>query len=212
MKYSTMQRIGGIAIILGSLLFTAWAICWATLLPSHDQVRDVSIIILSPHWIWIASLTFPGIILMIFGYTAVYSRIYNKTGIPGLLGYIFIILAYIFQAAKVTWEIFLYPIIVSYGPSVSLFKDGIILHHPHYALFRLLASITIFLGVILFCIALIRSREFPKSAGILILCGAIVYAVGPMVNIYLAILGVLILSIGCFILGYKMLFNFKEVS
>jgi len=210
MKYSTIQRLGGIAIILGSVLFTAWAICWTMLLPEHDRALDLSKIILDPHWIWIASLAFPGIVLMIFGYTAVYSRLYDKAGISGFIGYIFIITAYIFQAAKVTWEIFVYPIIVNYAPSLPLFSNKILMQHPQFILFRWLASVTIFIGVILFCITLIKSSEFPKSAGILILCGAVIYAVGPMINIYLAIAGVLILSIGCFIVGYKMLFNAKE--
>ena len=210
MKFATLQRWGGIAIILGSVFFTAWAICWTTLLPVHERARDVSLMILNPHWIWIASLALPGIVLMIFGYTAVYSRLYNKTGILGFVGYVFIMLAYIFQAAKVTWEIFVYPIIVSYAPSVSLFSDKIFMQHPQFILFRWIASATIFIGVILFCITLIKSREFPKSAGILILCGAVIYALGPMINIYLAIAGVLILSLGCFILGYKMIFTVKE--
>jgi hypothetical protein len=121
-----------------------------------------------------------------------------------------LIIAYIFQAAKVTWEIFVYPIIVSYAPSLPLFSDKIMMQHPQFILFRWLASITIFIGVILFCITLLRSREFPKSAGILILCGAVVYAVGPILNVYLAIAGILILSVGCFILGYTMFFNVKE--
>jgi hypothetical protein len=210
MKFSTTQRLGGIAIILGSVFLTAWAICWSTLLPVHERTRDLSIIILDPHWIWIASLAFPGIILMIFGYTAVYSRLYDKAGISGFIGYIFIIIAYIFQAAKVTWEIFVYPIIVSYAPSLPLFSGKILTQHPQFILFRWLASVTIFIGVILFCITLLRSREFPKSAGILIFCGAVIYAVGPILNVYLAIAGVLILSVGCFILGYTMFFNVKE--
>ena len=210
MKYSTLQRLGGVAIILGSVLFTAWAICWTTLLPVHERARDVSLMILHPYWIWIASLSFPCIVLMIFGYTAVYSRLYNKAGISGFIGYVFIILAYIFQAAKVAEEIFLYPIIVSYTPALALFRDKILMEHPQFILFRWIASITILIGVVLFCITLIRSRDFPKSAGILILCGAVIYAVGPMINIYLAIAGVLILSIGCFLIGYTMLFNVKD--
>ncbi len=210
MKYSTIQRLGGIAIILGSALFTAWAICWTTLLPVHERARDVSIMILDPHWIWIASLAFPGVVLMIFGYTAVYSKLYNKAGILGFIGYVFIILAYIFQAAQISWEIFLYPIIVSNASSVSLFSGKILMYHPQFILFRWLSFAVIFIGVILFCITLIRSRKFPKSAGIFILCGAVIYAVGPMINIYLAIAGVLVLSVGCFILGYKMLMDVKK--
>jgi len=210
MKFTTLQRLGGIAIILGSIFLTAWAICWTTLLPVHERARDVSIMILSPNWIWIVSLALPGTILMIFGFTGVYARLYDNAGVTGLIGYLFIMLAYIFQAAKITWEIFVYPIIVSYTPSLSLFSDKIFMQHPQFILFRWIASVTIFIGVILFCITLIRSREFPKSAGILILCGALIYAVGPVINIYLAIAGVLILSLGCFVLGYKMISNVKE--
>ncbi len=210
MKFSTIQRWGGIAIILGSFFLTAWAICWSTILPVNERLRDISLMISNPNWIWISSLAFPGTLFMIFGFTAVYARLYNKAGVLGLIGYVFIILAYIFQAAKITWEIFVYPIIVGFEPSIALFRDKILMQHPQFILFRWLASIAIFLGVILFCITLIRSREFPKSAGILILCGAIIYAVGPVINIYLAIAGVVILSIGCFIVGYKMFFDVKE--
>jgi len=210
MKFSTLQRWGGITIILGSVFLTVWAICWSTILPVHERVRDISLMILNPNWIWISSLAFPGTLLMIFGFTAVYARLYDKAGVLGFIGYIFVILAYIFQAAKTTWEIFVYPIIVGFEPSIALFRDRILMQHPQFILFRWLASITIFVGVILFCVTLIRSREFHKSAGILILCGALIYAVGPVINIYLAIAGVVILSIGCFILGYKMLFYVKE--
>jgi hypothetical protein len=205
MKFTTLQRLGGISIILGSILFTAWAVCWTTLLPVHERARDVSLMILSPHWIWIASLALPGIVLMIFGFTAAYSRIYHKAGLVGLTGYVFIITAYFFQAAKVTWEIFVYPVVVSHTPSISLFSERIFMQHPQFILFRWISSATIFVGVILFCITLIRSREFPKSVGILILCGAVIYTVGPIINIYLAIAGVLTLSLGCFVLGYKMI-------
>ncbi len=210
MNFSTIQRWGGIAIILGSIFLTAWAICWTTLLPVNERARDISLMISNPNWIWISSLAYPGTLFMIFGFTAVYARLYNKAGVLGFIGYVFIILAYIFQAAKITWEIFIYPIIVGYEPSIALFRDKILMQHPQFILFRWFASITIFVGVILLCIMLIRSREFPKSAGILILCGAIIYAVGPVINIYLAIAGVVILSIGCFIVGYKMLFNVME--
>ncbi|MFZ1978847.1 MAG: hypothetical protein WAV76_12915 [Bacteroidota bacterium] len=210
MKFSTLQRLGGIAIILGSVFLTAWAICWTTLLPVQERLHDASAMIMNSNWILISSLAFPGTILMIFGFTATYARIYKNAGILGFFGYVFVILAYLFQAAQITWEVFLYPIIVSNAPSISLFRDRIIMQHPQFVLYHWIAAITILIGVVLFCITLIRSREFPKSAGILILGGAIIYAVGPMINIYLAIAGVVVLSIGCFVLGYRMLSKVVE--
>lgn len=204
MKLSTLQKLGGTALIIGVLFLTSWAVCWTMLLPVHERARDASVLVLNRNWIWISSLAFPGIVLMILGFTAVYSKIFRNAGLVGLVGYLFIVAAYIFQAAKVIWEIFVYPAIVSHAPSIALLRDRILLLHPQVCLFRTLAETTIFLGVVLFCAALIRSKIFPKIAGILILCGALIYALGPILNIYIGIAGVVVLSAGCFILGIRM--------
>ena len=204
MKLSTIQRWGGVSIIIGSILFTCWAVFRTTLLPLHERGQDISIIILNPNWIWISSLALPGTILMIFGFTAVYSRMYSSSGILGFIGYVFIVLAYLFQAAQITWEIFLFPVIASHGQSVALFRDKILMVSPYVRLYSTMAEATIFSGVILFCLTLLKNREFPKIAGILIFCGAIIYAIGPMITVYVAIAGVVILSIGCFVLGRRL--------
>lgn len=86
MKFSTLQRLGGIAIILGSVFLTAWAICWTTLLPVQERLHDASAMIMNSNWILISSLAFPGTILMIFGFTATYARIYKNAGILGFFG------------------------------------------------------------------------------------------------------------------------------
>jgi hypothetical protein len=204
MEKTSLQRLGGIALILGVVFLTSWAVCWTAFLPAHERAGDVSVVISSPNWIWISSLAFPGIILMIFGFTAVYSKIFNTAGVVGFIGYFFIVLAYIFQAAKVTWEIFIYPVLVSYPPSIALIREKILFLHPLGGLYRILAETTIFIGILFFCLSLLRGKIFPKSAGYAILCGALIYAIGPMINIYLAIAGVVILSAGCFILGFRL--------
>jgi hypothetical protein len=207
MKLSTLQRLGGLATILGSFLLTAWAICWTTLLPIRERARDASALVRDPDWVWIASLALAGLVLMIFGLTAVYSRLYSSAGVTGLLGYLFVVTAYILQAAKVTWEVFVYPVIVGHEPSLPLFRDKLLMVHPQVALFRMLATVAILLGVVLFGTTLIRSKEFPKSAGVLLLSGAVVYAVAPGISIYLAVAGVPVLSAGCFVLGYTLAFG-----
>jgi uncharacterized membrane protein YqgA involved in biofilm formation len=113
-------------------------------------------------------------------------------------------MAFLFQAASITWEIFLYPPIVNYGPSIGLFRDGIFMHNQMLHLYYLLYDATMGLGVILFSITLLESREFPVYAGILFFCGVIAYAVGSWFNAYAAVAGVLILSTGCFVLGKRM--------
>jgi hypothetical protein len=207
MNYNSLQKLGGISIICGAFFLTLWTICWIFLLPSTEGMKDASLMILNSNWSWITSISFFGIIFMIFGFTSVYSKIFNKTGIIGLAGYIFIILAYIFQAAKVTWEHFIYPILASNANTIFMIKDRSFFLAPQIILFRYIADITIFIGVILFCISIIKSKDFNPLSAILIFAGAVLYGVGPIINVYLAIGGVIILSIGCTLLGLRMIKN-----
>jgi hypothetical protein len=84
-------------------------------------------------------------------------------------------------------------------------RDGILRDHPLVHAFKAGASATIFLGILLFCFALVRSKEFPKAAGILIFVGALVYALGPVLSMMVAIGGIVVLAIGCLLLGLELI-------
>jgi hypothetical protein len=205
MKFSILQKLGGIALIKGAVLLTVYAIAFMTLLPAAEARHDITLLVQSPYWIWIALVAFGGVLSMIFGFIAVYSKIYAESGITGLIGIIFIVFAYILQACKVTWEIFLYPIICASQAYAPLLKDFIIQHNTGVVIFRYAATLSIFLGILFFCAALIRSAAFPKIAGILIFTGAVIYGIGPMISVFIAIGGIIVLSIGCSMVGVKMI-------
>ena len=207
MKLCTIQKIGGISIIVGSILLTIWTILYVSILPIDKIKVDFSILISNSNWCWIISLAFIATLLMIFGFTAVYSRMYESAGIIGFVGYIFVILAYIIQTALTTWELFLYPIIVRNEKSIFLIKDKIILFSPEFKTYRMVLEISLFLGVLLFCLALIRNKMFPKISGYLIFFCSIIYAISQLFNVYVEIGGILILSAGCFIIGYRLFFT-----
>jgi len=209
MKLSTIQKIGGISIIVGSLLLTFWTILYVSILPIDKIKVDFSILVSNSNWRWIISLAFIATLLMIFGFTAVYSRMYESAGIIGFVGYVFVALAYIVQTALTTWELFLYPIIVHNEKSIFLIQDKIILFSSEFKTYRLILEISLFLGVLLFCLALIRNKMFPKISGYLIFFGSIIYAISQLFNIYVEIGGILILSAGCFIIGFR-LFSTKD--
>ncbi len=204
MNISTIQKSGGISLIAGSSLLILWSVLWTTLLPVAKRAQDPAAMVLSPNWVWIASIALAAVLLTIFGFIAVYSRFYSSAGITGFLGFLFVITAYILQAGQITWEVFVYPAILSHGPSLPLFSESILRHHPMIGLFFIVFQAVLAAGVILFSIALLRSKEFHKSAGIMILAGALIYAFGPMVSIYAAVLGVLILASGCSVLGFRL--------
>ncbi len=205
MKISAIQRSGGLAMITGSVLLALWSVLRITLLPVIQRVKDFSVIVSNQHWILISTIAFAGVLLMIFGFTAVYSLFYSRAGIIGFLGFLFVVTAFILEACQIAWEIFVYPAILSHLPSIPLFSESILMHHPMIALFRLIFQIILALGVVLFTFSLISTKEFHKSAGILIFIGAVVYALGPMISTYVAVSGVLVLSAGCLVLGRRLI-------
>jgi hypothetical protein len=121
--------------------------------------------------------------------------------LDGGIRFFFIEAAYFLQACKVSWELFLYPVIARDPASAFLLRNTVIKHDAAVAMFRGLSSVAILLGIVLFCYTLYRSREYPKVAAWLIFGGALVYAFGPLLSIFISVAGIFTLSIGCLLLG-----------
>jgi hypothetical protein len=141
---------------------------------------------------------------MLIGFYMVYARLRARSGMLGAVGFLFIEAAYLLQACKVTWELFLYPIIAAHSETAFLLSDGVIKHDPAVVVFRTISSVTILVGIVLFCYTLYRSEAYPNYAAILIFAGALVYALGPLLSLYAAIAGILTLALGCAVLGVRL--------
>src|SRR6185503_12648043 len=161
--FGTIERFGGASLILGALLLTAYAALLPILLPIAST-RDFAQVVLSPNWVRLAMVAFAGVLLMIMGFYAVYSRLGSKTGLVGAAGFFFVEAAFLFQACKVTWELFLYPLIAAHPESAFLLRDAVLVRDPAVVAFRVVAASSIFIGIVLFCLTLYRSEEFPKLA------------------------------------------------
>ena len=207
MKLATIQKLGGLSLIAGSVLLAAYSVLFLSLFPISEIQRDFASVVLRSPFIGGAEIAFAGVVLMIFGFAAVYSRLYQGAGTLGLVGFVFIEIAYLLQACKVTWEIFIYPIIAGNSSSAGLLRDGILRDHSLFHAFKAGASASIFLGTILFCLTLVRSKEFPKAAGILIFVGALAYGLGPVLSMMVAIGGIIVLALGCLLLGLELIRN-----
>jgi hypothetical protein len=209
MNHSIIDKLGGVSLIVGSLLLTAYAVLFPALLPLGNGTYDYVKVVLNPNWVPLAIIALAGILLMLVGFYAAYSRIRGNAGKTGAIGFLFIEAAYLLQACKVTWELFLYPIIASHAETAFLLRDAIIKHDPAVMIFLTASSVTILIGIVLFCLALYRSREYPKIAAILIFTGALVYAIGPMISIFVSVAGIFTLSIGCLLIGLRLI-RFSE--
>lgn len=200
----SIEKVGGVSLIVGSLLLTLYAALFPALLPIGNGTFDYAEVVRNPNWIRLALMAGAGVLLMLVGFYAVYTRMRAKAGLIGAIGFLFIEAAYLLQACKVTWEIFLYPIIAEHAETAFLLRDAIIKHDPAVVIFRVAASATIFIGIVLFCYTLYRSEEYPKAAAILIFVGALVYALGPMISVFVSVAGIFTLSIGCLLMGLRL--------
>jgi hypothetical protein len=209
MNTVTLEKAGGVALIVGAFLLAAYSALFPALLPLGNGTFDYVQMVLNPNWTRLAAVAFVGVILMLIGFYAVYSRIRTSAGMVGAIGFLFIEAAYLLQACKVTWELFLYPVIASHHESAFLLRDMVIKHDPAVGIFRLMASVTILLGIVMFCYALYRSSEYPRSAAVLIFTGALVYALGPMISILVSVAGIFTLAVGCLLIGIR-LFQVKH--
>jgi hypothetical protein len=205
MNAKLVDRAGGVALVVGSLLMTVYALLYALLLPIGGGPSDFVRVVSNSNWKWLACVAFVGVLLMLAGIGAVYARVKAAAGLLGLVGFLFIETAFILQACKITWELFLYPIIAAHSESAFLISDALIIRDPGVVAFLLISVAAIFIGISLFCWVLYRSAVFAKSAAILVFVGALVYAVGPIMSIYLAVVGVATLAIGCAMLGWRLI-------
>jgi hypothetical protein len=204
MSALSVEKIGGVSLIVGSLLLTVYSALFPALLPISGGHYDYVQVVLNPNWVRLAVIALVGVLLMLVGFYAVYLNMRSSAGLVGALGFLFIEAAYLIQACKVSWELFLYPVIASHPESAFLLGDAIIRNDPAVQIFRLVASLTILIGIILFCFTLYRSKEYPKAGAVLIFAGALVYAIGPMISIYVVVAGIFTLSIGCLLIGMRL--------
>lgn len=204
MNMPPIEKVGGLSLILGSLLLTLYAALFPVLLPLGNGAYDYVQVVLNPNWIRLALAAFVGVLLMLIGFYAVYSRLRSKAGMIGAIGFLFVEAASLLQACKLTWELFLYPIIAAHPHSAFLLREAIIKNDPVVVIFRVISALTIFIGIVLFCLSLYRSNEYPKAAAILIFVGALVYAMGPMISLFVSVAGIATLAMGCFLLGLRL--------
>jgi hypothetical protein len=196
------SRIGAVSLIFGSLLLAVYALLFAVLLPLGAPYHQL---VVNPSWRPLAFTALTGVLLLLGGFYAAYERMKPTAGAIGAIGFASVTVAYIFQACRLTWELCIDPVIASHSESVFLLRDMVIFSNPVVATFRFVSLATIFIGTVLFSTALYRSRVYPKTAAILTGLGALVYGIGPMVSVPVAIAGIVMFAVGCGVIGVRLL-------
>jgi hypothetical protein len=204
MTIASFERLGAACFMVGSTLLAGYAVLFAVLIPVGGAGAEYSLVVLDSNWARLSLVAFIAILFMLAGLDAVFSRIRATAGLTGTIGFLLTKIAFVLQACVLTWELLVDPIIAANAGSAFLLRERIIANDPGMVIFRWGAVLSIFLSTILFGLAVYRSKAFPRSALVLIMIGAVAYAIGPMISIILAVAGVIALSVGCILIGARL--------
>lgn len=160
MKATSLLQLGGIAVLLSAILTGIGNLIYFL---SGQPNQPITLNI----WRGI----FAGA-LFILGFGAVFVRQSKEGGIPGLVGYILIMLAQMFFVGSDA---------VSLGVAAGVISDEQIVQVPAYALSSSIMQWVWVVGLIAFGISIYRAQVFPKYAGfLLVLLGLIQPLTGPL--------------------------------
>jgi hypothetical protein len=190
-------------LMIGSGLLFVYSVLFPLVLPLGKASTEYAALVTSPWWQPLCAFAFIGVLATMIGFLGVYGKISETTGALGLFGFLVVEFAHLLQAAKVTWEFCIYPVLAKH--SVSLLNQGVLKSDPLVAGFRTLAMLSIFVGIVTFCLAIIRSKAFPPVAGYLLLLGALLYGIGPLIATAVALTGIGMYAAGGFWLGLHLL-------
>lgn len=207
MSKDSMVRWSGILLILAG-------ICVALGTIIHPSKETPQIILaeetrlIAGHWL----LTFYSAFLML-GLTGVYAFRSKQLGRLGLAGFLMLFFGTLFYAVSSDYG-FNAPVLARLAPQTL----DAINAYPSVALMDGLFVSLLFLGFILFGIAILRSQVFPPLSGILIASGWTLFMISAPLALFvfeplwnLAILGTVMLGLGLGWVGYVLLSG-KELA
>ena len=171
------RRVGGTSIVAASALLGTYGALFSITLPAIRSSLDYSRAVLSPWWVPLTTLAFAGVLLMLAGLDALYERARPSSGRLGWTGLVVLKLALILQACKLTWELFLDPIIRPGRRPLSSAMPSSSTTPRSWSSARFPRSPSLPASV-LFGVPLYRSGLLPRRAAALIAAGALLYAIG----------------------------------
>lgn len=197
MSLSTLLRWSGLAALVGYGL-DAVGEPFAFFVP-QDENGPLSVAAASNFWFAVHLLGVITLLLGLVGVVGLYARQAEKAGILGLIAFLMTFIGSALYCAWIWMETFVWPILAHAAPRL--------LDHPDMDLYQTLnASQTIHLllymgGVLLFGVASLRARVFPRWSAVLVLGGAVLGLVWAFVGV-IPDIGQLFISLGLAWMGY----------
>ena len=169
MSSQTLYRLGGVTLIIGSLLLLIGSILGAVLLPGQiDSPGQV----LNHSWVLLTLFTPIGSLLFVAGLPAMYLRQSGRAGVLGLTGFILLFFSSILLGVAYMFvQIVALPLLAQVAPQVLTGSDVSLGTSSFFLL--LVSTLMDLLGSIVLGIATLRAHVFPRWAGILLIASGV---------------------------------------
>ncbi len=173
MSSTTLIRWSGLAALLGG-------ICLILFLLIHPFGElDRPELIHSPQWVLAHSLHFVGATLTLLGIVGLYTRQAHQAGRLGLIGFVLAFVGMVCFAGIGMITAYVQPAIAAHAPGL-VSANGSLSREPLYVLPFALMLVS-WVGYPLFGATIIRAGVLPRWAGALLILGALLFFLPPVV-------------------------------
>ena len=193
MSSSNLIRWCGLAELLAGVLI-------ALFLLLHSE-RDVASVLSIPY----TAQHFLGIgaaILGLLGLIGLYAVQLQQAGWPGLIGFLLAFTGTALRVGQAFFDGVTIPLIATYNPDLLEIVESLFIGAT--ALIFLLTGVTFILGFIIFGIVIMRVGMFPRPGGLLLIIGAPLLGLGPLMPVYVLTIGAIVFGLGQVWLGYAL--------
>lgn len=179
MSTATLYRLSGMSLLIGSLL---------TILGSVPSLIAASSNTIAGGGALLRSI---GLMLFVLGLPGMYTRIAQRAGILGLLGFIATLFDFLIRIALQPIYAIMLPFLAAHAPALA--KGG-----PPQGVFILFVvqALLALIGGILLGSAIIRATIPPRWAGLVIIAGALLSFIGNFLGQPIKNVGVMIVLAG----------------
>jgi hypothetical protein len=196
MSSTSLIRWSGVALLLAGALI-------AVPILFHPSYADPQAL-MRPVWVPIHTALTISAILALFGLVGLYTRLRERSGWFGLIGFVLIFTGTALFVAGLSIEAFVLPALASSAAGQTLLEPAGPLFGGPLNVFLLLTSGIFSLGCLLFCVAILRSGIDGRWVGLLLL-GGILLAFWPPLPDLVGIIGGVSLGLGFIWFGYILL-------
>ncbi|HEX6477589.1 MAG TPA: hypothetical protein VF043_02000 [Ktedonobacteraceae bacterium] len=196
MSSTSLIRWSGVALLLAGALI-------AVPILFHPSYADPQAL-MRPAWVPIHTALTISAILALFGLVGLYTRLRERSGWFGLIGFVLIFTGTALFVAGLSIEAFVLPALASSAAGQTLLDPAGPLFGGPLNVVLLLTSGIFSLGCLLFCVAILRSEITLHWMGLLLL-GGILLAFWPPLPDLVGIIGGVLLGLGFIWFGYILL-------